>query len=153
MRTAFLSLNVVTRRKLLELFNSLIGASGCWRTRISKLMLHCPGDISKCDELFDNGRRYYAVSFLTQDAAKWAHSLYACDYVDVDHRKALCMSGYNVDGVPLSVNSMFHAFTDSIYVPPELFLPHPLLLLIVHLNSRGPPTIDATCMCWGCHLT
>ncbi|KAI0370572.1 hypothetical protein BV20DRAFT_994913 [Pilatotrama ljubarskyi] len=59
----------VSRREILDLFNNLIG------------------DITKCDELFDKGRRYYSLTFSTQDSAK----------------KALCMSGYNVDGVPLAV--------------------------------------------------
>ena len=28
------------------------------------------GDIAKCEELFEAGRRYFALSFTTQDAAK-----------------------------------------------------------------------------------
>ncbi|KAH9852277.1 hypothetical protein C2E23DRAFT_921882 [Lenzites betulinus] len=64
--------DAVSRREILDLFNNLIG------------------DIIKSDELFDRGRRYYALTFATQDAAK----------------KALCMSGYNVDGVPLAVIAM-----------------------------------------------
>ncbi|OSD05234.1 hypothetical protein PYCCODRAFT_1457645 [Trametes coccinea BRFM310] len=61
--------DAVSRREILDLFNNLIG------------------DITKCDELHDGGRRYYALTFSNQDSAK----------------KALCMSGYNVDGVPLAV--------------------------------------------------
>ncbi|KAI0355937.1 hypothetical protein OH77DRAFT_1478854 [Trametes cingulata] len=61
--------DAVSRREILDLFNNLIG------------------DITKCDEMFDKGRRYYTLTFSSQDSAK----------------KALCMSGYNVDGVPLAV--------------------------------------------------
>ncbi|CDO70980.1 hypothetical protein BN946_scf184830.g12 [Trametes cinnabarina] len=64
--------DAVSRREILDLFNNLIG------------------NITKCDELYDRGRRYYALTFSNQDAAK----------------KALCMSGYNVDGVPLAVSSV-----------------------------------------------
>ncbi|KAI0676329.1 hypothetical protein C8Q78DRAFT_1065199 [Trametes maxima] len=61
--------DAVSRREILELFNNLIG------------------DITKCEEHRDGVRRYYILTFATQDSAK----------------KALCMSGYNVDGVPLAV--------------------------------------------------
>ncbi|KAM5537598.1 hypothetical protein V8D89_008676 [Ganoderma adspersum] len=65
--------DAVTRREILDLFNNLIG------------------DITKCDENYDAaGRRYYALTFVSQDAAK----------------KALCMSGYNVDGTPLAVTAV-----------------------------------------------
>ncbi|TFK93375.1 RNA-binding domain-containing protein [Polyporus arcularius HHB13444] len=60
----------VSKREVFDLFNSLIGG------------------ITKCEEAYAAGRRYFALSFSTQDAAK----------------KALCMSGYNVDGSPLTVN-------------------------------------------------
>ncbi|KAI0754366.1 hypothetical protein C8Q80DRAFT_1138600 [Daedaleopsis nitida] len=63
--------DVVSRREIMDLFNNLIG------------------DITKCEELYEAGRRFYALTFSTQDAAK----------------KALCMSGYNVDGSPLAVTS------------------------------------------------
>ncbi|OBZ67446.1 hypothetical protein A0H81_12591 [Grifola frondosa] len=59
----------VSRREIVELFNSLIG------------------DVRKCEEAFDDNRRILTLSFSTQDAAK----------------KALCMSGYTVAGVPLTV--------------------------------------------------
>ncbi|KAI0642806.1 hypothetical protein C8Q79DRAFT_984304 [Trametes meyenii] len=61
--------DAVSRREILDLFNNLIG------------------DITKCEEHRDGGRRCYILTFSTQDSAK----------------KAMCMSGYNVDGVPLSV--------------------------------------------------
>ncbi|TBU34288.1 hypothetical protein BD311DRAFT_793935 [Dichomitus squalens] len=65
--------DAVTRRELVDLFNNFIG------------------DIIKCDENYDAaGRRYYALTFASQDAAK----------------KALCMSGYNVDGTPLVVTTV-----------------------------------------------
>ncbi|KAI0659701.1 hypothetical protein C8Q70DRAFT_1064408 [Cubamyces menziesii] len=61
--------DAVSRREILDLFNNLIG------------------DITKCDEMHEGNRRYYVLTFATQDSAK----------------KALCMSGYNVDGIPLCV--------------------------------------------------
>ncbi|RPD69436.1 hypothetical protein L226DRAFT_539799 [Lentinus tigrinus ALCF2SS1-7] len=61
----------VSKREVFDLFNSLIG------------------DITKCEEAYEGGRRYFMLSFSTQDAAK----------------KAMCMSGYNVDGSPLTVNA------------------------------------------------
>ncbi|EIW55005.1 uncharacterized protein TRAVEDRAFT_130662 [Trametes versicolor FP-101664 SS1] len=64
--------DAVSRREILDLFNNLIG------------------DIVRCEEMYDRGRRYYLLTFSTQDSAK----------------KALCMTGYNVDGVPLSVVGM-----------------------------------------------
>ncbi|KAI0763462.1 hypothetical protein BD413DRAFT_582594 [Trametes elegans] len=64
--------DAVSRREILDLFNNLIG------------------DISKNEELYESGRRYYVLTFATQDSAK----------------KALCMTGYNVDGVPLAVTAV-----------------------------------------------
>ncbi|KAH9941800.1 uncharacterized protein BXZ73DRAFT_41748 [Epithele typhae] len=61
--------DAVSKREILDLFNNLIG------------------DISKCEELCEGGRRYFSLTFNSQDTAK----------------KALCMSGYNVDGSPLVV--------------------------------------------------
>ncbi|EMD35329.1 hypothetical protein CERSUDRAFT_96449 [Gelatoporia subvermispora B] len=60
-----------TRQDIVELFSSLIG------------------DVRKCDEIVEDGRRLIKVTFNTQDGAK----------------KALCMSGYNVSGLPLAVTA------------------------------------------------
>ncbi|KAH9899186.1 hypothetical protein C8Q73DRAFT_678867 [Cubamyces lactineus] len=60
------------------------------RREILDLFNNLIGDIMKCDEMHEGNRRYYVLAFATQDSAK----------------KALCMSGYNVDGVPLSVTAV-----------------------------------------------
>ncbi|KAI8972847.1 hypothetical protein BD414DRAFT_212156 [Trametes punicea] len=62
--------DTVSRQEILQLFNNLIG------------------DIVKCEEVHDGGRKYFVLTFSDQDSAK----------------KALCMSGYNVDGIPLAVS-------------------------------------------------
>lgn len=35
------------------------------------------GDIVRCEEMYDRGRRYYLLTFSTQDSAKWVLSVYA----------------------------------------------------------------------------
>lgn len=63
---------LVSRREILDLFNNLIGTPPlCWSpARVLTFRLLVAGDIIKSDELFDRGRRYYVLTFATQDAAK-----------------------------------------------------------------------------------
>ncbi|KAH9933786.1 uncharacterized protein B0H18DRAFT_981990 [Fomitopsis serialis] len=51
------------------------------------------GEVRKCEELKDGSRRVLGLTFLTHDATK----------------KALCMSGYTVAGVPLTVTAVSHS--------------------------------------------
>ncbi|KAI0631252.1 hypothetical protein C8Q77DRAFT_196212 [Trametes polyzona] len=60
------------------------------RREILDLFNNLIGDITKSEETYDRGRRCYVLTFTSQDSAK----------------KALCMSGYNVDGVPLAVTAI-----------------------------------------------
>ena len=62
----------VSRREIIDLFTNLIGtcillllASSPSHLRVSLL-----GDIQTCEELYEAGRRYYSLTFTTQDAAK-----------------------------------------------------------------------------------
>lgn len=72
----------------------------CTRVNLEARLL---GDIVRCEEMYDRGRRYYLLTFATQDSAKWVLSMYAHPHSSNVRqlRKALCMTGYNVDGVPL----------------------------------------------------
>ncbi|CCL98231.1 uncharacterized protein FIBRA_00225 [Fibroporia radiculosa] len=64
-------------------------AESVTRQEIADLFATLIGDVSKCDESMDGARRVVGLTFRTHDAAQ----------------KALCMSGYNVAGVPLVVTA------------------------------------------------
>ncbi|OCH88422.1 hypothetical protein OBBRIDRAFT_813659 [Obba rivulosa] len=59
------------------------------RRDVVELFSSLIGEVRKCEERTEDGHRILQVSFSTQDAAK----------------KALCMSGYNVSGLPLVVTA------------------------------------------------
>ncbi|KAJ3556562.1 hypothetical protein NM688_g1962 [Phlebia brevispora] len=63
------------------------------RQEIVKLFATLIGEVRKCDEYFEEGKkRVFDVAFANPDTA----------------RKALCMSGYTVAGVPLAVSASCH---------------------------------------------
>ena len=97
---------LASKREVFDLFNSLIGSVLTFiRTLISRSDTPATGDITKCEEAYEGGRRLFVLSFATQDAAKCVSVAICVSYVTYKHtaRKALCMSGYNVDGSPLYV--------------------------------------------------
>lgn len=68
------------------------------------LSIDLTGEVSKCTRFLGEGsRRYLELTFPSQDAAKYVLCLrVACPILILMlNRKALCMTGYNVAGVPL----------------------------------------------------
>ena len=63
------------------------------------------GEVRKCDEYFEEGkRRVFDVGFANPDTAKFVQAfsfVYSTANSPRFNRKALCMTGYTVAGVPM----------------------------------------------------
>lgn len=95
----------VGRHELIELFSNLIGASTTSLIACTiPLRIPTAGHVRKCDEnITDEHGRYMDISFFSRDASRCVHSHldFICASPALSTRKALCMSGYTVAGVPL----------------------------------------------------